>query len=183
MIYLSNQFKIKIFTGGTVVEEPEKCTVLVVDRVRRTYKFLSAAARGLPIVSPNWLKNCQKQGHFVGTESFILQDKESEKKFKFQLTETLLSSAESPLLAGYSVLVTSKVLPPPKEIKGIVESCGGSYLSRAPARWPDNSFVISCAADKAQLNKLKNCKRPIVSAEVLLSGVLQHKLDLITYKL
>nr|CAD7452606.1 unnamed protein product [Timema tahoe] len=169
--------------GGTVVEEPEKCTVLVVDRVRRTYKFLSAAARGLPIVSPNWLKNCQKQGHFVGTKSFILQDKESEKKFKFQLTETLLSSAESPLLAGYSVLVTSKVLPPPKEIKGIVESCGGSYLSRAPARWPDNSFVISCAADKAQLNKLKNCKRPIVSAEVLLSGVLQHKLDLITYKL
>nr|CAD7394154.1 unnamed protein product [Timema cristinae] len=169
--------------GGTVVEEPEKCTVLVVDKVRRTYKFLSAAARGLPIVSPNWLKNCQKQGHFVGTESFILQDKESEKKFKFQLTETLLSSAESPLLAGYSVLVTPKVLPPPKEIKGIVESCGGSWLSRAPARWPVNSFIISCAADKDQLNKLKNCKRPIVSAEVLLSGVLQHKLDLITYKL
>nr|CAD7426460.1 unnamed protein product [Timema monikensis] len=119
----------------------------------------------------------------LGTESFILQDKESEKKFKFQLTETLLSSAESPLLAGYSVLVTPKVLPPPKEIKGIVESCGGSWLSRAPARWPVNSFIISCAADKDQLNKLKNCKRPIVSAEVLLSGVLQHKLDLITYKL
>nr|CAD7572430.1 unnamed protein product [Timema californicum] len=186
--------------GGTVVEAPEKCTVLVVDRVRRTYKFLSAAARGLPIVSPDWLKNCQKQGHFIGTESFILQDKESEKKFKFQLTETLLSSAESPLLAGYSVLVTPKVLPPPKEIKavelnttsalanyateaGIVESCGGSWLSRAPVRWPVNSFIISCAADKDQLNKLKNCKRPIVSAEVLLSGVLQHKLDLITHKL
>nr|CAD7204401.1 unnamed protein product [Timema douglasi] len=119
----------------------------------------------------------------LGTESFILQDRESEKKFKFQLTETLLSSAESPLLAGYSVLVTPQVLPPPKEIRGIVESCGGSWLSRAPVRWPVNSFIISCAADKDQLNKLKNCKRPIVSAEVLLSGVLQHKLDLITHKL
>jgi BRCA1 C Terminus (BRCT) domain. len=49
-----------------VVDLPESGTVLVTDKVRRTYKFLCIMGRGKPIVSPEWLTQCQLSGNFVG---------------------------------------------------------------------------------------------------------------------
>ncbi|NXD74437.1 MDC1 protein, partial [Eolophus roseicapillus] len=41
--------------GGSVATSVFDCTHLVTDRVRRTIKFLCAVARGIPIVTPEWL--------------------------------------------------------------------------------------------------------------------------------
>ena len=49
-----------------MVDLPEAGTVLVTDKIRRTYKFLCIMGRGKPIVSPDWLFQCQRLGHFVG---------------------------------------------------------------------------------------------------------------------
>ncbi|KAG2469220.1 MDC1 protein, partial [Polypterus senegalus] len=41
--------------GGEMAESVQNCTHLITDRVRRTVKFLCALARGIPIVTPDWL--------------------------------------------------------------------------------------------------------------------------------
>ncbi|NXS95019.1 MDC1 protein, partial [Jacana jacana] len=41
--------------GGSMAASVFDCSHLVTDRVRRTVKFLCAVARGVPIVTPEWL--------------------------------------------------------------------------------------------------------------------------------
>lgn len=41
--------------GGSVAADVTSCSHLVTDRVRRTVKFLCGVARGVPIVTPQWL--------------------------------------------------------------------------------------------------------------------------------
>ncbi|NWX04037.1 MDC1 protein, partial [Caloenas nicobarica] len=41
--------------GGSVATDVTGCSHLVTDRVRRTVKFLCGVARGIPIVTPQWL--------------------------------------------------------------------------------------------------------------------------------
>ena len=50
---------------------PESCSVLVTDKVRRTYKFLCIMGRGKPIVSRQWLVQSQRSGRFLGM-SYVL---------------------------------------------------------------------------------------------------------------
>ncbi|XP_066474346.1 mediator of DNA damage checkpoint protein 1 isoform X2 [Tiliqua scincoides] len=45
--------------GGSLAESVFDCTHLVTDRVRRTVKFLCALARGIPIVTLDWLEKAQ----------------------------------------------------------------------------------------------------------------------------
>lgn len=42
--------------GGTLAKGVNDMTHLVTDKARRTVKFLCAVARGVPIVTPDWLK-------------------------------------------------------------------------------------------------------------------------------
>lgn len=166
--------------GGKVMEKPEDCNVLVTDKVRRTYKFLCMMGRGKPIVSPDWLLKSQKSGRFLDPWEFLLNDKENETKFKFSLKKSLMQCEKAKLLTGFSVAVTPNVKPPPQEMKGIVESCGGTFIE-VTKKFPENSFIVSCNEDKHMWSKLKKLGPPVVGAEVLLLGVLQQKLNLNTY--
>ncbi|XP_068085340.1 mediator of DNA damage checkpoint protein 1-like [Anabrus simplex] len=170
--------------GGSVVDTPDNCTVLVTDKVRRTYKFLCIMGMGKPVVSLEWLKRSRQSGSFLDPWHYIVKDSESEMKFNFSLHDSLKVASQHQLLTGYSVMVTSSVKPPPQEMKGIITSSGGKILTRNPGNnWPEKSFTISCPDDKAQWSKVKKGGRPIVGAEVLLLGVLQQKLDLKTHAL
>lgn len=42
--------------GGSLAKGVNDMTHLVTDKARRTVKFLCAVARGVPIVTPDWLK-------------------------------------------------------------------------------------------------------------------------------
>ncbi|NXG74628.1 MDC1 protein, partial [Baryphthengus martii] len=48
--------------GGSLATSVLDCTHLVTDRVRRTIKFLCAVARGVPIVTPEWLLKVRRGG-------------------------------------------------------------------------------------------------------------------------
>ena len=48
----------------------EEVTVLVTDKIRRTVKFMCAVARGLPIVSDQWLLQCKSAGSKGSLEFF-----------------------------------------------------------------------------------------------------------------
>ena len=54
----------------------EEVTVLVTDKIRRTVKFMCAVARGLPIVSDQWLLQCKSAGSKGSLEFFLQIDKE-----------------------------------------------------------------------------------------------------------
>ncbi|EFN71636.1 Mediator of DNA damage checkpoint protein 1 [Camponotus floridanus] len=58
--------------GGNKVEDPAKCNVLVTDKVRRTYKFLCALAKGIPIVTIDWLRDSESAGQFLDWEDMIM---------------------------------------------------------------------------------------------------------------
>lgn len=47
--------KVLLHLGGGMAKGVGDMTHLVTDKVRRTVKFLCAVARGVPIVTPDWL--------------------------------------------------------------------------------------------------------------------------------
>lgn len=55
---------------------------------------------------------------FIDFDDFIIVDKDAERKYKFQLKESLAKAKAKRLLDGYNVLVTPSVKPGPQEMKG-----------------------------------------------------------------
>lgn len=101
------------------METPKLCTVLVTDKVRRTYKFLCALAKGVPIVSINWLSDSESAAQFLDWEGYILKDRVAEAKFGFRLRKSLDKAKEKGLLVGYTIVLTPNLeQPPTKELRG-----------------------------------------------------------------
>ncbi|XP_076755863.1 mutator 2 [Xylocopa sonorina] len=173
--------------GASQVEDPAKCTVLVTDKVRRTFKFLCALARSIPIVSIDWLVDSEKSGHFMDLESYILKDPTAEANFRFTLSKSLEKAKDHKLLEGYTIVLTSNVTPPPlPELKSMIISCGGKPLVRPPQSWPQKAVIISRMEDMANAKKFL-AKAPktvtIQSTEFLLTGILRQELDFSEFKL
>lgn len=104
------------------MEDLAKCNVLVTDKVRRTYKFLCALAKGIPIVTIDWLRDSESAEQFLDWESYILKDPAAEAKFGFRLRKSLDKAKEKKLLDGYTIILTPNVAPPP------IEELKGNYL-------------------------------------------------------
>ena len=85
---------------GQVTESIHDCTVLVTDKIKRTAKFMSMVAKGVPIVSPAWIAESKKHFRFLDPWDFILSDPANEKKWGFKLGDTLQKAKRSPLLQG-----------------------------------------------------------------------------------
>lgn len=75
--------------GGSVVDTPQFGSVLVCDKISRTFKFLYCLAKGLPIVTPNWLTKSAERGYFQPIDSYLITDKAAEKRFNFNLKKSL----------------------------------------------------------------------------------------------
>lgn len=69
---------------------------------------------------------------FKDFDEFLITDKDAERKYKFQLKESLARAKTSRLLEGYTVLVTPSVKPGPKDMKGI--SFNMAYLFQITIR-------------------------------------------------
>ena len=85
---------------GSITESVRDCNVLVTDKIRRTAKFLSMVAKGVPIVSASWLVESRKFSRFLEPWDFILNDRDNEKKWGFKLEETLKKAKTERLLEG-----------------------------------------------------------------------------------
>ncbi|NWV79043.1 MDC1 protein, partial [Dasyornis broadbenti] len=60
--------------GGTEATSVHDCSHLVTDGIRRTLKFLCALARGIPIVTPEWLIQSSRSGRALSPGPFLPQD-------------------------------------------------------------------------------------------------------------
>uniref|UniRef100_A0A182FFP4 PAX-interacting protein 1 n=1 Tax=Anopheles albimanus TaxID=7167 RepID=A0A182FFP4_ANOAL len=163
--------------GCKIVDIPEMATILVTDRVARTCKFLCAVARGIPIVGQSYLDALKTVGNgsdvvaAVDPWQHILLDRESEKRYKFDLRKTLLKAQNAKLL---SVMLSSA--------GAIALKNPGS--SRAPKDC-HKTFVISCPADATSWEKYRE-KYPtieIVSTEWLMCSLMQYSISFKNHRL
>ncbi|TRZ01938.1 hypothetical protein DNTS_012951 [Danionella cerebrum] len=169
--------------GGTLAKGVSDMTHLVTDKARRTVKFLCAVARGVPIVTPDWLKKCGSAGRFLSTDDFILKDVGQEKKFNFCLQTSLQAALNQPLLKDYEIHVTPSVMPEPSQMKEIIMCCGGRFLQKMPSAPKEHVVVVSCEQDLRLCSKALSLALPVVTAEFLLSGILQQRVDLQAFSL
>lgn len=165
--------------GGSLAPSPERCTHLVTDKFRRTVKTMCCIAKGTPIVDIAWIEKCEEAKTFVDHSPFLLKDRGAEKHFKFRLDETLRRAAPSSgLFYGWRIHATANVLPSPEDLKKIVSCAGATYLAEMPTRcngWP--TIIVSCKEDLKSCMESRERHVPIVSAEFVLSGLLQYKVD------
>lgn len=75
--------------GGYIVDTPQLGDVLICDKISRTFKFLYALSKGIPIVTSQWLDMSIKNGTFVDYDPHLVVDKTSEKRFHFNLKNSL----------------------------------------------------------------------------------------------
>ncbi|XP_055613334.1 uncharacterized protein LOC129759826 [Uranotaenia lowii] len=173
--------------GGTIVDLPEMASVLVSDRVYRTYKFLCAIGKGIPIVGQPYLDLVQSERRFVDPWEHILQDQDMERRFKFNLKKSLTLAREAKLFQDYSVFVTPSTKPPPDELKLIVASAGGrvpKFPSQHP-KYADKLFAISDVQDKDMWPKLRQLYPTIeiISTEGFMLSIMQHYKNFRNYRL
>ncbi|XP_050073441.1 mediator of DNA damage checkpoint protein 1-like [Anopheles maculipalpis] len=175
--------------GGKIVDMPELATILVTDHIIRTYKFLCSVAKGIPIVGQSYLDALQKSGgkEYVDAWDHILSDPVKEKRYDFNLRETLLKAKRHKLFQDYTVFVTSSTQPPPSELC-LILSCAGAKISKHSSQSPKNTgkmFVISDPADSASWVKYRE-KFPnieIVSTEGFMLSIMQHSINFRKYRL
>lgn len=100
------------------MDMPELATILVTDRIIRTYKFLCAVAKGIPIVGQSYLDALQRSeaNEQINPWDHILSDPDTEKRYKFRLRDTLLKARKHKLFEDYTVFVTASTKPPPSEL-------------------------------------------------------------------
>uniref|UniRef100_A0A3P8RA19 Mediator of DNA damage checkpoint protein 1 n=1 Tax=Astatotilapia calliptera TaxID=8154 RepID=A0A3P8RA19_ASTCA len=163
--------------GGSLAKGVGDMNCLVTDKVRRTVKFLCALAKGIPIVTTDWLEKSGKAGSFLSPSSFIVKDPEQEKKFNFSLHESLRIASSQPLLKGYEVHVTRSVKPEPVHMKDIISSSGATFLPKMPSSNKPHTVVVSCEEDWSLCRPALSASLPVVTAEFILTGILQQKLD------
>lgn len=86
----SDQFDRDIIQlGGIIEQSPEAASVLVSENVRRTCKFMCAMIRGIPIVTPEWIRQSIKAKKFIAVDHYIVRDMAAEKKFSFNMVVSL----------------------------------------------------------------------------------------------
>nr|XP_061789510.1 mediator of DNA damage checkpoint protein 1-like [Nerophis lumbriciformis] len=169
--------------GGVLANGTADMNCLVTDKVRRTVKFLCAVAKGIPIVNTQWLDKSGKAGTFLPPDAFIVNDPEQEQKFNFCLQETLRLASREPLLQGYKIHITKSVKPEPVHMKDIISCCGATFIPKMPSTHKPYTLVVSCTEDWSLCRRAVSASLPIVTAEFILSGILQHKVDFDTHKL
>ncbi|XP_052862412.1 mediator of DNA damage checkpoint protein 1-like isoform X2 [Anopheles cruzii] len=178
--------------GGKVVDIPEMATILVTDRIKRTYKFLCAVAKGIPIVGQSYLDALKATDRKDKPDPWehILIDDEAEKRYAFCLRDTLLKAHQNQLFRDYTVFVTSNTQPPASDLFLILSCAGAKPLKNPPSSSspPINvhkMFVISSPADAASWEKYRE-KYPhieIISTEGFMISIIHHVVSFEKYRL
>uniref|UniRef100_A0A8D0HCW2 BRCT domain-containing protein n=1 Tax=Sphenodon punctatus TaxID=8508 RepID=A0A8D0HCW2_SPHPU len=105
--------RVVVSLGGSLAESVYDCTHLVTDRVRRTVKFLCTLARGVPIVTLEWLHKSGRNSCFLAPGGFLVEDPEQEQNFGFSLVESLQRAQRSG--GVLQVRLSSPPTPPPPD--------------------------------------------------------------------
>ncbi|XP_045499997.1 uncharacterized protein LOC123697502 [Colias croceus] len=162
--------------GAVIVTDVKKCTVVLMLKIKRTFKFLCAVGLGKPIVGQQWVQACVDNKVIVDPWLYLLHDEEMEERFHFSLQRTLVSKRN--FLKGYNITSTPSAQPPEAEMKLIVQ-CSGGQWKKGGTNW----VVVSSRNDKHLWPDLLEMGAIIVSTEFILGGVMLQKLEVDRYRL
>lgn len=116
--------------GIRIVSEGQVCDYLCAPYMVRTVKFLRNLAKGVEVLSDEFITHALKKGKLPNPEEYILRDEKNETKFGVALS-TALSRARAnngKLLRGVPVYCTSCIRNGWESYRSIVEANGGQFL-------------------------------------------------------
>lgn len=161
--------------GAKLIESPlDSPTHLVVDKVRRTDKFLNSYTICDYVLRQEWITRSIQKGQFQPEKSFQLTDNEAEKKWKFSLKKR---QQYLKIFESIRFYVTKSVKIPVDTLKNFVNVCGGELSQTQPKKFDDGIIVISSEEDTKTNAKLLKMGYTIYSHEIILTGVLRQKLE------
>lgn len=111
------------------MQEGHPCDYLAAPSVVRTVKFLCALARGPTVISSTFIEKVIETGRVPSLDDFILQDKETERRYNFSLEKSVAraKSNRGKLLWGVPVYCTEKIRNGPDSYKAIAEANGALF--------------------------------------------------------
>jgi hypothetical protein len=164
------------------------CTHLIVDRISRSPNFICAFNYANFILSYKWLIDSQKFGKPLDEIAYIIQDREGEKKYSFDLVHSLMKRKKRSqlLFRDFVFFVTPTLLRNITNFKEMIESAGALFAAKklptgdqiSKLRAEGKRFVV--VADKQDLFLLDSIEAygvDIVGKEFVLSGILRQDLD------
>ena len=177
-------------------EHIEKVTHLVAPRgsLKPTVKLLCGVSCCDHIVDERWLEESASQGKAIALlnekeqQKFCLKDLKAQQKWHFDLQQTMYRHSKAQrqsLLVGLEFFITphKSILPPVKDLVKIIECAGGKVRTKGVASALE---VVISSAEALQMatvrQKMLQNANPlrIYSTELILSSILQQKVDLET---
>ncbi|KAH0560477.1 mediator of DNA damage checkpoint protein 1-like [Cotesia glomerata] len=169
--------------GGIIVTNPSIANILVTDQIRRKFKFTLAIARGIPIVSVQWIKTSLDSKKFQNPFSYIIKDIRFEREYNFDLCDILLKAQKNFIFEDYTFIITRNVHPKFSDLSELIKASGGITLVNAPKTWRDHTFIVSCEYDlssarRKKLNSPRKSIVPIVEASFIIDSIWQQKINI-----
>ncbi|XP_037933518.1 uncharacterized protein LOC119668163 [Teleopsis dalmanni] len=163
-------------------DHAKNCDVLIMNKASRTIKFLIAIARGIPIVTLDWLS--KKSANSNDLSNCMLEDKEFERKYNFKLLNALAKSHKAKLFKGYEFSMTENISPGNKDMQDLL-SCTGAIVHTTVSSNAKNSkskknikamYLISSEKDKNIWEHCSkyNSKLHVVSTEGVMLAVMHQ---------
>ena len=186
--------KYAIDLGFTLAPSSVDCTHLVVEKISRSPKFICAINHADFVLSYRWLIDSHNFGKPLDEMAYILQDKEGEKNYCFNLVHSMMKRKKRGhlLFRDFIFFVTPTPLNAVTNLTEMIMSAGGS-VSRKKLPTADQIFQLRSEgkrfvviADKQDLYLLDSIEAfgvDIVDFEFVLCGILRQDLDLDHHRL
>uniref|UniRef100_A0A1B0AI19 Mediator of DNA damage checkpoint protein 1 n=1 Tax=Glossina pallidipes TaxID=7398 RepID=A0A1B0AI19_GLOPL len=168
----------------TVANDPLDSELLIMDKGSRTYKFLLAMAKGIPIVTTEWIKKVNESRALIPFKNDFFSDPVFERKHKFSVLKSLGMARSKSLFKGCRFFTTSKIRPQPGEIRNIIK-CAGGYVhneyDKVIEKKEGKIYLVSCSDDKKDWHTLRHRYKniTIVPSEAIMSAIMRQDVTLL----
>ncbi|KAL9910773.1 mutator 2 isoform 1-T1 [Glossina fuscipes fuscipes] len=168
----------------TVANDPLDSELLIMDKGSRTYKFLLAMAKGIPIVTTEWIKKVNEGRTLISFKNDFFSDPVFERKHKFSVLKSLGMARSKKLFQGCRFFTTSKIRPQPEEVRNIIECAGGSVhneYDKVNEKKQGKIYLISCSDDKKDWHTLRHRYKniTIIPSEAIMSAIMRQDVTLL----
>lgn len=175
--------------GLSLASNVKDCTHLLVGQLCRTTKFICAFSHASYIVTPSWLLESSATGGILDEKPFIVQDREGEEKYSFNLVHSLVKRKRRSelLFSNWIFFITPSVKKDVADIEKIIESAGGCVCTKKPPtkkqleRFKSEGkrlVVVTCDEDYYLCASLESYGADVVSSEFVISGILRQDIDI-----
>uniref|UniRef100_A0A914VHL2 Mediator of DNA damage checkpoint protein 1 n=1 Tax=Plectus sambesii TaxID=2011161 RepID=A0A914VHL2_9BILA len=150
-----------------------EATHFVANQPRRTSKLVASVARGIPIVTSEWLQACKRKGKLVDTKEYTLAGDIA----GCDLLNAIEKSRNGWLsLDGWCIARTERAEPSAEEMSEVVKAAGGTLVE---SMTKECSLLIGHIDDRDDPLVKSAIKRriPIVQGRMLYQAILEHTTD------